>query len=70
VPETCKQHVREKYRDQVALVEEFFAEFEGTGKNADLIRWGRFVDVRGIDKEMLQRLKLASEPTKTPSNPV
>jgi hypothetical protein len=37
-------------------VEEFISEFEGVGKNADLIRWGPFTDVRGIDKEMIQRL--------------
>ena len=54
--ETCKQHLREKYRDRIALVEEFITEFEGTGKNADLTRWSSFTDVRGIDKEMLQRL--------------
>lgn len=54
--ETCKQHLREKYRQQAGLVEEFITEFEGAGKDADLTRWGRFTDVRGIDKEMLQRL--------------
>jgi hypothetical protein len=54
--EICKQHLREKYRDQAGLVEEFISEFEGAGKNSDLTRWGRFTDVRGVDKEMLQRL--------------
>ncbi len=55
--ETCKQHLREKYREQGRLVEEFILEFEGgVGKNADLTRWSSFVDVKGIDKEMLQRL--------------
>jgi hypothetical protein len=48
--------VRYKYRQQARLVEEFILEFEGAGKNADLTRWSRFTDVRGIDKEMLQRL--------------
>jgi hypothetical protein len=43
-------------RDLGELVEEFISEFEGVGKNADLTRWGRFTDVRGIDKEMIQRL--------------
>jgi hypothetical protein len=38
------------------LVEEFISEFEGAGKNCDLTRWGQFTDVRGIDKEMLERL--------------
>ena len=35
---TCKRHLREKYRDMGELVEEFIAEFEGSGKNADLTR--------------------------------
>jgi len=30
--ETCKQHLREKYRDQLGLVEEFISEFEGVGQ--------------------------------------
>ena len=54
--ETCKRHLREKYRDQAELVEEFILEFEGAGKSSDLTRWSRFTDVRGIDKEMLKRL--------------
>ena len=29
----CKQHLREKYWDQLALVEEFILEIEGTPKN-------------------------------------
>ena len=54
--EACKQHLREKYRDRLSLVEEFISEFEGAGKDSDLTRWSSFTDVRGIDKEMLQRL--------------
>ena len=54
--ETCKQHLRQKYRDRLSLVEEFIAEFEGSGKDSDLTRWASFTDVRGIDKEMLSRL--------------
>lgn len=54
--ETCKRHLRENYREQGELVEEFILEIEGTGKNCDLTRWGRFADIRGVDKEMLQRL--------------
>jgi hypothetical protein len=34
--ETCKQHLREKYRDRLSLVEEFIVEFEGAGKESDL----------------------------------
>ena len=54
--EACKRHLRERYRDRGDLVEEFISEFEGTGKNSDLTRWGCFTDVRGIEKEMFQRL--------------
>ena len=54
--ETCKRHLREKYRDLGELVEEFISEFEGAGKNCNLTRWGQFTGVRGIDKEMLERL--------------
>ena len=32
----CKQHLREKYRDQPGLVEEFILEFEGDRKNCDV----------------------------------
>jgi hypothetical protein len=34
--EACKQHLREKYRDQAGLVEEFISEFEGVGKKLHL----------------------------------
>jgi hypothetical protein len=40
--ETCKRHLREKYRDRGGLVEEFISEFEGVGKNSDPTRWGSF----------------------------
>src|SRR5208283_5924435 len=35
----CKQHLREKYRDQLGLVEEFIVEIEGVPKNCDVTRW-------------------------------
>ena len=57
----CKQHLREKYRDQRGLVEEFIVEIEGAPKNCDASRWGRFTDVKGIQKEMLQRLEVYFE---------
>src|SRR6476660_5055011 len=38
--ERCKRHLREKYRDQAGLVEEFIGDFEGTGKNCDLTKRG------------------------------
>jgi hypothetical protein len=56
VAEVCKRHLREKYRDLGELVEEFILEFEGSGKDCDITRWGQFTDIRGIDKEMLERL--------------
>src|SRR5260370_35204150 len=53
----CKQHLREKYRDQRGLVEEFILEFEGYRKNCDVTRWDRFTDIKDIKKEMLKRLE-------------
>jgi hypothetical protein len=52
----CKQHLREKYRDQLGLVEEFIVEIEGPPKNFDVTRWGQFTDIKDIKKEMLNRL--------------
>ena len=49
----CKLHLREKYRDKLALVEEFIVEIEGTRKNCDITRWGQFTDIKDIKKEML-----------------
>ena len=59
--ELCKQHLREKYRDKLALVEEFIAEIEGPPISCDLTRWGQFTDVRDIQKEMFQRLETRFE---------
>ena len=53
----CKQHLREKYRDRLALVEEFIVEIEGAPKNCDVTRWGQFTDIKDIKKEMLKRLE-------------
>ncbi|HYY30618.1 MAG TPA: bifunctional nuclease family protein [Chthoniobacterales bacterium] len=53
----CKQHLREKYRDKLGLVEEFIVEFEGAPKNCDVTRWGQFTDIKDIKKEMLKRLE-------------
>jgi hypothetical protein len=52
----CKQHLREKYRDQQGLVEEFIAEIEGSPKNSDITHWGQFADIKDIKNEMLKRL--------------
>ncbi|MHA3774732.1 hypothetical protein ACXR0O_24685 [Verrucomicrobiota bacterium sgz303538] len=54
--EICKQHLREKYRDKLTLVEEFIEEFEGSGETADHTRWNQFADVRRLKAEMLERL--------------
>jgi hypothetical protein len=59
--ELCKEHLREKYRDKLALVEEFIIKIEGPPKNSDLTRWSRFTNIRGIKKEMFQRLELQFE---------
>jgi hypothetical protein len=53
----CKLHLREKYRDQRELVEEFIVEIECAPKNCDVTRWGRFTDIKDIKKEMLKRLE-------------
>ena len=59
--DSCKQHLREKYRDQLGLVEEFIVEIEGAGKNSDITRWGQFTDIKDIKKEMLERLEVHFE---------
>ncbi len=45
--ELCKLHPHEKYRDKLALVEEFTVEIEGTGKNQGITKWSRFRDPKG-----------------------
>ena len=57
----CKQHLRQKYPDKLALVEEFIVEIEGPPQNCDLTRWGQFTDIKAIKKEMLQRLEIQFE---------
>jgi hypothetical protein len=47
----CKQHLREKYRDQQGLVEEFIVEIEVTPKNCDIARSARFTDIKDIKKD-------------------
>jgi hypothetical protein len=54
----CKRHLREKYPDEPALVEEFIVAFEG--KERDDARWiQEFADQRQVDDEMLQRVDAA-----------
>jgi hypothetical protein len=57
----CKQHLREKYRDKLGLVEEFIVEFEGARKDYDVTRWTRFTDIKDIKEEMLKRLEVHFE---------
>jgi hypothetical protein len=51
----CRQHLREKYRDKLELVEEFIVEIKRTPKNCDVTRWAQFTDIKDIRKEMLRR---------------
>ena len=55
--ELCKRHLREKYPDKLALVEEFIVEIEGPPQNCDVTPWGQFTDIEGVKKEMLRRLE-------------
>ncbi|HYY31722.1 MAG TPA: hypothetical protein VE860_27505 [Chthoniobacterales bacterium] len=57
----CKQHLREKYPDKLALVEEFIMEIEGPPTNCDVTGWGRFTDIKNIGKGMFQRLETQFE---------
>ena len=57
----CKQHLREKSLDKLALVEEFIVEIEGARKNCDVTRWGQFTDIKDIKEEMLKRLDVHFE---------
>ena len=54
--ETCKQHLREKHADKLALVEEYIVEIEGTGKSQDITNWSRFTDIKHVKEEMFTRL--------------
>jgi hypothetical protein len=54
--EQCKAHLRHKHMDKLVLVEEFIHEFEGSGKERDITKWGQFTDASHIQAEMLKRL--------------
>lgn len=47
---------RTKYRPKLALGNEFIEEFEGTGKDRDIIRWSQLTAMSGVQAEMPQRL--------------
>lgn len=56
--EASKKHLRERYADKLALVEEFITEFEGD----DFTRWSKsFTNERRSEKEMLHRVEAAFE---------
>ena len=59
--EICKQHLREKYREKLGLVEEFILEIEGARKNYDVARWGQFTDIKDNKEEMLRRVDVHFE---------
>ena len=50
-----------KYPDKLALVEEFIVEIEGSPNNCDVTRRSQFTDIKGIKKEMFQRLEIQFE---------
>ena len=57
----CKEHLRQKYPDKLALVEEFIVEIEGPTVTRDVTRWSQFSGIRDIKKDMLQRLEAQFE---------
>jgi hypothetical protein len=57
----CKQHLREKHPNKLALVQEFILEIEGPPKNYHVTRWGQFTDIKEIKKEMLERVETRFE---------
>lgn len=54
--DVCKQHLRDRHMDKLVLVEEFIDEFEGSGKERDITKWGQFTDASHIQAETLKRL--------------
>jgi hypothetical protein len=57
----CKEHLRQKYPDKLALVEDFIVEIEGPPVTRDVTRWSQFSGIRDIKKDMLQRLEAQFE---------
>jgi hypothetical protein len=47
----CKQHLRERYRDQRGLLEEFILEYEGDRKNCDVTCAKRETNCRRAGKD-------------------
>jgi len=55
----CKAHLREQFTKEGTLVDEFIAEIEGSGKNADPNAWAKFTDAKRDNAEMLSRVSAA-----------
>ena len=55
IAELCRERLRSTHRDQLALVEEFILEIEGTEE--DPACWSRFSDVKRDTQEMLGRVE-------------
>jgi hypothetical protein len=69
----CKQHLREKYREKLGLVEEFILEIEGARKNCDVARWGQFTDIKDIKEAVWRSIhstQRALNPTENAKRPV
>ena len=56
-----RAHLRERYIEQLALVEEYIAEVEGSGKSHDPTRWSQFTDAKRSTADMLERVDAAFE---------
>lgn len=48
----CREHLRQRHNDKLALVNEFIAEIEGDKGDA---AWSQFTDLKRDEREMLQR---------------
>jgi hypothetical protein len=54
--EACRQHLRDRYRSKLPLVEEFILEIEGVGSSRDPAKWSQYTDTRRSEKETLERV--------------
>jgi len=61
IAHVCRQHLRDNHMRQLALVEEYIVEIEGTGKNHNVTNWQQFADASWKNDEMLKRLDTAFE---------
>ena len=54
--ELCKQHLRQKYQDDLLFVEAFIAAMESKDENQHIFYWGEFTDSSWKNEEILLRL--------------